>query len=700
MIGGTVIKEFSIDPITGDLLYKGKNMKDKNTPPIYSLKPHFSDFDSSFLDDNFFNINKEEFLYYKSLEQRLSSGFIRYEGIRDEKDFLAKAATFFARITYTLFEFITNEKQGPVHLNPKSDASFCGLTKNIIQIGLNILTQDNIGMQHKVDIVASTILHEQYHKRFTIADIKKGMLKRRELGFYDKDNYYSNPKTKVAIEKLLPTKLHGFVNNILEDRRIEYLGGEDFPGFSFFFEESRKYAAFLHEKKKFNPNFLEGAIVDYILIKVLLPEMEETFMKEIDRFEKVMSADSSLWPSEKEKLDEVKEVISILKTHIEKNEATVISSDWEDIVTETANITALIPKPMADKINKQLEKMMEVCLVAEFGVENENEGNRRELTEEETQLINEAIAEELSRIKKEAKDNKRDNREREVKEHKVKSKNKNEAYTIIQMIEEPIEKIDTDLLSKAKAASKNIFANLGFLDSKFNRVIENYELTEGDLDETELFSIGFGNKNLFEEIEDIPGYSLDFALLLDESGSMGSRIKEAKLAVLALLLGLKDNSHINLFVYGHTADEARYDGAADSDKKIQMFKYYNTLHRFLKWERMFSARSRSNNADGYAIQEMGEIMKESKSKDKILCVVSDGQPAAHNYGGNEGEIHVKQVVDELEAQGILVVQICMNFIENSPRMFKHFVPYEEDGKFFDNLKKILLTKLNQFSDMV
>jgi nitric oxide reductase activation protein len=131
-----------------------------------------------------------------------------------------------------------------------------------------------------------------------------------------------------------------------------------------------------------------------------------------------------------------------------------------------------------------------------------------------------------------------------------------------------------------------------------------------------------------------------------------------------------------------------------------MYKYFNTLHRFTDYRRIFSATSRSNNADGYAIDKVADIMKESKARDKIMVVVSDGQPSAHGYGGASGEQHVQDVVNRLESEGITVIQVCMAYIENSPRMFKHFVPYEKDGTFFDNLKKILLTKLNQFADSI
>jgi hypothetical protein len=671
---------------------KKKEQKKNNSAKQYE------DFDFSILTENFYNIDRKRFLDYKTLEQRLSSGYINYGRIRTEDEYFERAIRFLTRHGYGLFEYVTREKIAVLAFDSKTESSFCGLDQNKIQVGTNILTQTNIPRQTKVDLLMGITLHEEYHKKYTIRDIKESLhLKKYE-------EYYGNTKTTEFVKKLFPSKLHGILNNILEDKRIEKLGAEDLPGYSFFFDELRKYAVFLHSEKKFVPELPEAMLLDYILIKILIPELEDTFMDQIDLYEKELNAflsqpnGTAIVESFKEDLVKVKDVIFKIKKHIENNNETIFSNLWKDILLETNNLYALFPKEMQEKLEKKMQEsvIVYINITCELGGENLNQGERIELSDEQIQDLSEIMSDEIRKLEAEmAEDVKSSKSQQRIEEHKIIAKDANyNHYKTIQLIEEPLHPIDHKLYTDAKIAAKNICNNLGFLDSKFNRVIENFELTEGELDEDELYSIGYGNKHIFEECEDLPGYSLDFGILLDESGSMHSRIREAKLAVLSLLLGLKENKHINLFVYGHTANE---NGGDDT---LQLYKYYNTLERFTDWRRIFSADSRSNNADGYAIEKVAEIMKTSKCRDKILCVVSDGQPAASGYGGKQGEAHVKSVTTRLENEGIVVIQICMAYIENSPRMFKHYIPYEKNGKFFDNLKKVLLGKLNQFADQV
>jgi nitric oxide reductase activation protein len=366
---------------------------------------------------------------------------------------------------------------------------------------------------------------------------------------------------------------------------------------------------------------------------------------------------------------------------------------------ETNDIYNLIPEKQRDKMEAMLSSKM-FTLTEQLGSENKNQGERIKLTAEQIKMLQTIIANEIKKMEQEAAEENQ-NKSKKVFNEKINSKNNFTGYTHYQIIEEIQEPIDTVMLAQAKQISKNIVHNLGFLDSKYSRLNESYELTEGELDEDELYSIGLGNKFLFQDIEEIPAYNLDFGILLDESGSMNSKIREAKLAVLSLLLALKDNKHINLFVYGHTANEGEYSfGSSSNRSAIQIYKYFNTLERYTDWRNIFSADSRSNNADGFAIEKMGEIMKKSESRNKILIVVSDGQPNASGYGGDEAIAHTRSVVQQLEADGFTVIQICVDNVEASPRMFTHFVPYESDGKFFNNLKAILLQKLIQFADAV
>lgn len=656
----------------------------------------FVDFDFTHLEENFYNVRKVSFLERKKLEERLSSGYIKYDLISSEEEYREKALRFLTRTAYGLFELITTENVPNFRFKENSCMSCCGLFQNFIEIGFGIITQQNIPRQQKVDVLNAIVYHEQLHKRYTVKEIKKKIFLKKT------EEYYENAKAKEYCEKLFQTKFEGVINNILEDRRIERLGAEEFGGISFYLEESRKYAAFLHAEKKFFPEQSSAIALDYLLIKILLPELEETFFEQISLYEKGLDeiekeVSKVTADSFREELTLIKSLIEKIKNHIEVNAKEIFSDFWEDILKQTTEIYNLFPKNLKEEIENLFQKQIIIYINAQnkFGSENLNEGKRIELSEEEASDLQNIISDELEKIEKEFDNSKKTKNFEKIEEQKIISKDKNNnKFKIVQLIEEPIKSIDDALYKEAKKASKNIFNNLGFLDSKFNRFIENYELTEGDLDEDELYSIGFGNRHLFEEIEDIPGYSLDFGLLLDESGSMGGRIREAKLAVLSMLFGLMGNKHINLFVYGHTANDD------DRSDVFQIYKYYNSLEKFTDWRRLFSAKARSNNADGYAIEKVAEFMKKSKAKDKILCVVSDGQPQASGYGGESAQQHVRSVVQTLENEGILVIQVCMAYIENSPLMFKHFVPYEKNGQFFDNLKKILLNKLQQFASEI
>jgi hypothetical protein len=660
--------------------------------------PSFEELDfPTLLEPNFYKVDKEYFLGNKPLEKRLSTGYINYDRLKDEKDFYEKAVRFITRTAYDLFSYVTKETHPAVRLDIKGDGAYCSLEDNRIYVGMKMLTYKKIPAQIKVDTIIATLYHEMYHKRFTVTGIKQ------ELGFGRFTEYYGNPSVQTYLKATFIDDTMKSIINIFEDRRIEANGAEDLPGYSFYFEESRKYAYYLHRYKKVMPPY-DIYIIDYLMMAILLPELRDIFLSIFNKGLLILQKyrDEEQMTEEEFKLHsdshaEVSEIFKKIDEYLDKNKDTVYSEFYQDIIKVSKDIYNLIPKKMIDNINSAIQKNEikgYVKITQLGGGKSFTQEEIEDVSDEVEKEIAEFISDELDKIEKEREDERKNN-ERKVHIEKIKSADQhNQYYEEYEIIEEARMPTDTVLYHDAKKISKNIVNNLGFLDSRFVRNIENYELTEGELDEDELYSISFNNKHIFEDIEDIPAYSLDFGILLDESGSMSGRIEEAKLAVLSMILGLKDNKHINLFVYGHTANNGR------NSKAIQIFKYFNTLQRFTDYRRLFSAKARSNNADGYAIEKMSEIMKESKARDKIMIVVSDGQPSAYGYGGASGEEHVKQVVDRLEREGITVIQVCMAYIENSGRMFKHYVPFSKDGQFFDNLKKILMTKLNQFADSI
>jgi len=151
------------------------------------------------------------------------------------------------------------------------------------------------------------------------------------------------------------------------------------------------------------------------------------------------------------------------------------------------------------------------------------------------------------------------------------------------------------------------------------------------------------------------------------------------------------HQHINLFVYGHTANTGGHP--------ITMFRYFDPMEKSTQnINTMFSVHARSNNADGYAIAHMGDVLAKGKAKQKVLIVASDGYPSASGYGGTPAIKHTAQMVKKLETQGVFVVQIAMEDI-NSAQMFTNFIPYDKNSLGM-NLKKILVRKLVEISNLV
>ena len=141
----------------------------------------------------------------------------------------------------------------------------------------------------------------------------------------------------------------------------------------------------------------------------------------------------------------------------------------------------------------------------------------------------------------------------------------------------------------------------------------------------------------------------------------GSKIKDAATVCLALVEAIKGIKGIDLVVYGHSADR----GDANT---LEMIPYYlkgkdNTIG-------LANAQALSNNADGFAIRFISERMLETNPANANsvhhLFVISDGQPAAICYAGNNGINHTAKCVKQSTERKINVFGIgIQNAFNNS-----------------------------------
>ena len=142
-------------------------------------------------------------------------------------------------------------------------------------------------------------------------------------------------------------------------------------------------------------------------------------------------------------------------------------------------------------------------------------------------------------------------------------------------------------------------------------------------------------------------------LLVDLSGSMGgSKVNQARKTAITMAEALSA-CRIPYYVMGFHADKGA-DAVHDhfvtwSNKKSDR-------------ETLVAMNASGNNFDGYSIRYAGELLKRRSENNKILFVISDGQPSCRKYRGSNGIADtidaIKQVRKFSTVFGIAVGYSC------------------------------------------
>lgn len=181
-------------------------------------------------------------------------------------------------------------------------------------------------------------------------------------------------------------------------------------------------------------------------------------------------------------------------------------------------------------------------------------------------------------------------------------------------------------------------------------------LSSGDIDEGNLYKVRFDPEHIYERQDTAKTSDHLLGILLDQSGSMSSRIVHARNVVITLLEGLKSYKTIKTMVYGHTAQEE------DDNEECMMIPYKTPLVD--NTHALAGAFARCQNLDGVAIKYMaGQMAKVEVTGKRLMIVVSDGSPSGWFYGGNAALKHTGEMVKKARKQGIQVfgIGICNAF---------------------------------------
>ena len=177
-------------------------------------------------------------------------------------------------------------------------------------------------------------------------------------------------------------------------------------------------------------------------------------------------------------------------------------------------------------------------------------------------------------------------------------------------------------------------------------------------------------------------------ILVDESGSMCRQGRMAAARNTAVLLNeaLSPIPNIDLFIYGHTADDER-DGLTE----LNIYREKGYAPKFA----LGSLEARANNRDGTAILETATRVRRQTDEEVLMFIISDGAPAAESYFGSKAFMHTKECVEKAESMGFRIVQICINACYDPALMFKHYVKMDNMATLANDLGKVIAKTLSQ-----
>ena len=209
----------------------------------------------------------------------------------------------------------------------------------------------------------------------------------------------------------------------------------------------------------------------------------------------------------------------------------------------------------------------------------------------------------------------------------------------------------------------------------------------GKIDKRMLHRIPSGRMDLFKTTITKEDKPLDICLLVDESGSMGSyTMRHARDAAISIKEALADNDALNLWVFGHSADENQ---RGDTD----MIEYWSPSMQDRPMA-MGGMRARYENRDGNAIVASAERVRSETDQPqgkKLMIVLSDGAPSADAYRGDPAYRHTRKCVKNIESKGWDVIQVGFaGSRENTmSQMFSNWVYIDDTSKIGDKVSKII-----------
>jgi hypothetical protein len=222
-------------------------------------------------------------------------------------------------------------------------------------------------------------------------------------------------------------------------------------------------------------------------------------------------------------------------------------------------------------------------------------------------------------------------------------------------------------LTKINSTKAQVLAKL------FARKSKDYQFSmksmrSGRLDTNKLAEAKQMVPTIYERFGQVTTNKVNIGVVIDESGSMGSGAKMQKARQAAIFINevFKKQQDVQLFIYGHTADES--GGYGDCNIRIYREPGVNMDPYALG-----SCKARANNRDGDAIYACAKRIRSKTADPGLIFVISDGAPYAYNYSGQKAIEDTRKKVTMAQALGFQVIQIAIEEEVPCDEMFDYFI---------------------------
>jgi len=571
-------------------------------------------------------------------------------------------------------------------LSFSTNRSYSNMERGTIFVDGSLL-KDN---DDKLDVVAGLSIHEKLHLVHTKPLIK-----------WEKE--YTYEKSLTGAESKL---LHN-IGNIVEDEFIESQLAKTHAGFVSYIQKVKEHYFEKHGDKIEKCEDPFGDVLNTLLAMVRYPQVitKERRKKHSKHIQFFARALTNALRSREESLTAIESLYDYMRQLAKKQAEASEDIDEEEMmkraeekldeILETYEKAGSRDELSEDDIAKMRDRLLgdekkEAERHSRYGDQRVMRDGTEAMTDEliDYEKTMGKISDELSEAIKELEDS-------DYSEEKW-DKGKSLGLKIGSKVTWRNQKADTeksrtdyqDGLTQMKGAISGLKRRIDLYGDTKIHTIRNQK--RGKLDKKMLHKIPLGREDLFKNIvidEDKP---LDVCLLVDESGSMGySKMIHARQTAIALREALKDNQALSLWVFGHTADGYAWDGKGDTNMSVYWSPTYQTDE-----SAMGSMKARSENRDGMAILSSADRVKNestSASSNKLMIIISDGEPSADQYRGYTAMNHTKKVVSHLEGQGWNIIQIGIRGArtESMGNMFKNWIYVEDDTQLPNKVGRII-----------